>query len=228
MISLSQFISPVKKARLTGTFGYRTVGGKREWHQGVDIGSTGKVPIYSAADGTVVRVGVIDTYGNVVILRHTINNKRMDTLYAHLDSYSVKVGENVKQGQQIAIMGNTGNAIGIHLHFEIHDGPWATGQPNAVDPMQYIKLGEDELTVSAEKQLQSQINQLNEELKALRALLNNKVDIATNEPVSGWAKEAWDWAVKEGLLDGTHPRSPLTREQQAIILMRILNKKEVQ
>lgn len=134
------FICPVKNARITSNFGYRTIFGKKEWHQGVDIASTGKVPIYASADGEVYRTGALSTYGNVVMIKHDLLGKRMDTNYAHLDSYCVKVGQKVKQGQQIGVMGNTGRSTGVHLHFEVHNGAWKAGQPNAVDPMNYISV----------------------------------------------------------------------------------------
>lgn len=129
--------------RLTSPFGYRThpiTGQRLSYHQGVDIAQQGNVPIYAAAAGTVTRVGRLGTYGNVVMIVHNINGKTYETNYAHLKSYQVKVGQKVKQGQQIAYMGNTGNSTGQHLHFEIHVGRWATGQPNAVDPLKYITL----------------------------------------------------------------------------------------
>ncbi|MFJ7936005.1 M23 family metallopeptidase [Sporosarcina sp. NPDC096371] len=126
--------------RLTSPFGWRThpISKKKSWHQGVDLAQSGNVPIYAAADGTVSRVGVLGTYGNVVMVLHTINGKTYETNYAHLHSYDVNVGQKVKQGRKIGRMGNTGSSTGQHLHFEIHVGRWATGQPNAVDPMKYI------------------------------------------------------------------------------------------
>ncbi|WP_427138657.1 peptidoglycan-binding protein [Psychrobacillus psychrodurans] len=59
-------------------------------------------------------------------------------MYAHLKSFTVKIGQNVKQGQQIGIKGTTGNSTGIHLHFEIHIPSYEAGQPNAVNPLNYI------------------------------------------------------------------------------------------
>lgn len=225
---MSDFICPVKNARLTSKFGHRTINGKKEWHQGVDLASTGKVAIYAAADGEVIRSGPLSTYGNVVMIRHTINGKRMDTNYAHLDSYNVKVGQKVKQGQPIGIMGNTGRSFGIHLHFEIHNGAWATGQPNAVDPMKYISLTEreEELTLSQYQQLQSQINELTAEVKTLRAQLGKKADKQSSEGVSSWAKESWDWAKdgKNFITDGSNPVGALTREQSVAMLKRYHDK----
>lgn len=55
-------------------------------------------------------------YGNVVILRH---DSRMTTLYAHNQKLTVRLGEHVKQGQVIALLGSTGRSTGPHVHFEV-------------------------------------------------------------------------------------------------------------
>ncbi|RDW20834.1 hypothetical protein CWR48_04620 [Oceanobacillus arenosus] len=134
------FIMPTE-GRITSPFGYRKdpiTGKNSSWHQGVDIAKSGNVDVNASADGTVTRVGPLSTYGNVVMILHNINGKTYETNYAHLHSYSVKVGQKVKQGQRIGRMGSTGRVTGQHLHFEIHDGRYAPGQPNAVDPMKLV------------------------------------------------------------------------------------------
>lgn len=140
---MGKFNCPVVKARLTSPFGYRDIGRGKERHQGVDLASPiagMKVPIYAAAEGEVVFAKPLSTYGNSVRIIHSIGGKTYETNYAHLDRIDVKVGQVVKQGQQIGIMGNTGGSFGVHLHFEIHDGRYAPGQPNAIDPMKWIEL----------------------------------------------------------------------------------------
>lgn len=107
-------------------------------HKGVDFGKDGSSIIKASASGTVTRASVMEGYGNAVTIAHVINGKKYETLYAHLRSISVKVGQDVKQGQQIGIKGETGNATGVHLHFEIHIPMYAAGQPNAVNPLHYI------------------------------------------------------------------------------------------
>jgi pyruvate/2-oxoglutarate dehydrogenase complex dihydrolipoamide acyltransferase (E2) component len=94
----------------------------------------------------------LGTYGNIIIIRHDIDGKEFETNYAHLRNAStkVKVGDSVKQGQEIALMGNTGGSTGQHLHFEIHVGRWATGQPNAVNPLLYIS---DPTVLATQKKL---------------------------------------------------------------------------
>lgn len=137
---MGMFNCPVENARLTSPFGWRTINNKREWHQGCDLASAGNVPIYAAADGVVSRVGALSTYGNVVMIKHVINNKQYETNHAHLKSWCVEIGQKVKKGQRIGIMGATGRSYGIHLHFEIHQPSYAPSQPYAKNPMDFIQL----------------------------------------------------------------------------------------
>lgn len=149
---MPKFIKPCV-GRVTSPFGWRThpIKKVRSWHQGVDIAEKGNVPIHAAADGVVTRIGPLGTYGNVVMIVHKINGKTYETNYAHLKP-DIKVlrGQQVKQGDVIAYMGNTGSSTAQHLHFEIQDGRWATGQPNAVDPLLYLCFPE---VVEVQKQL---------------------------------------------------------------------------
>lgn len=136
---MATFIKPAE-GRITSNFGRRLhpIDKVYKGHSGVDIAKAGNVPVVASADGTVTRVGALGTYGNVVMIVHNINGQTYETNYAHLHSWNVKVGQKVKQGQRIARMGNTGNSTGQHLHFEIHVGRYAKGQPNAVDPLTLV------------------------------------------------------------------------------------------
>lgn len=93
------------------------------YHKGIDIATSGSVPVYSVCNGTVVRSAYSGTattgYGNVVIIKE--DNTNMGYLFAHLNSRNVSVGDRVVIGQQIGIEGDTGEATGIHLHFEMQD-----------------------------------------------------------------------------------------------------------
>ena len=71
--------------------------------------------IYSAMDGNVVVSTTSPTYGKYIV----VENNELRTLYAHCSQLIVNEGENVSQGQEIAKVGQTGNATGPHLHFEI-------------------------------------------------------------------------------------------------------------
>lgn len=105
------FIKPV-----SGQFssGY----GKRfgRMHYGIDIRAPKGTPIHSTDGGVVITASSHPTYGNYIEVDH--KNGFM-TRYAHLSSFSVSVGTEVFQGQQIGGVGNTGRSTGNHLHFEV-------------------------------------------------------------------------------------------------------------
>ncbi len=85
-------------------------------HTGVDIGARYGSPIIAAAAGVVIYASYMRGYGNTVILDH---GGGLSTLYAHCSALLVRVGEHVRQAQEIARVGATGLATGPHLHFEI-------------------------------------------------------------------------------------------------------------
>jgi peptidoglycan hydrolase CwlO-like protein len=119
--------------RVSSGFGMRSSG----MHEGIDIAQGGTVPIYAAADGTVIRAEYSDSYGNVVYISHSIQGQQWTTVYAHLSSLSVSTGQSVSKGTKLGNMGNTGRSHGQHLHFELHKGPWNAGKTNAVNPAAY-------------------------------------------------------------------------------------------
>jgi len=129
----NDFIQPAV-GRYTSRFEKR--GG--QMHHGLDIAASGIVPVVAAAEGVVTRSYYSTSYGNVVFISHNINGQTYTTVYAHLKSRSVTAGQKVKQGQQLGIMGNTGQSEGQHLHFEIHKGEWNAQKSNAMDPKIYI------------------------------------------------------------------------------------------
>ncbi|WP_195573999.1 peptidoglycan DD-metalloendopeptidase family protein [Paenibacillus sp. 1001270B_150601_E10] len=106
------FAYPVSGATLTSGFGERW----GRMHKGIDLVSSDRT-IMAADDGVVVFAGVKNGYGNTIIINHRNGYK---TLYGHLNSIDVNVGDIVEKGQAIAVMGNTGDSTGTHLHFEIH------------------------------------------------------------------------------------------------------------
>jgi len=226
------FICPLKgnNIRLTSPFGWRInpFGSNKVFHQGVDLARmpNTNVEVIASADGEVIRTGKLGTYGYVVMIRHTINGKLMDTNYAHLkkDSIKVKVGQKIKQGQPIAIMGSTGSSTAPHLHFEIHNGIWATGQPNAVDPMKYISLlnsiqeNGDELTMSQYNELKEIITNLQKENVELKKQLDNKLDKQKVRQPLDCHKDDWKWLNANGITDGSNPQNYITREQVSTML----------
>jgi len=101
------------------------------YHQALDIASPSSPPVLAADSGTVAYAGCINWgYGCHVIIDH---GNGYQTLYAHLSSYAVEVGNSVGQGSQIGVMGSTGRSTGTHLHFEIRSG----GQ--ILNPLGFLK-----------------------------------------------------------------------------------------
>ena len=113
------YIWPVDSRYITSTVGGRTspggVGSTN--HKGTDIGRVGYTsPIYASKAGTVIVSQYSSSYGNYVVISHGSGNT---TLYGHMSSRKVEVGQYVLQGDVIGITGSTGNSTGPHLHFEI-------------------------------------------------------------------------------------------------------------
>jgi peptidoglycan hydrolase-like protein with peptidoglycan-binding domain len=86
------------------------------FHPGIDILASLGTPIGAARAGTVTWAGPADGYGNLVVLA---NGQDVRTLYAHLAQLNVRVGQRVAAGQQVGVVGATGDATGPHLHFEV-------------------------------------------------------------------------------------------------------------
>ncbi len=126
--------------RLTSPYGWRNIGAGPEFHYGVDLANATGTPIWAAADGVVSYAAPLSSYGNVVILTHSVDGQIYTTVYAHLSAFNVSVGQEVTQGQQIAAMGSTGRSTGPHLHFEVHIGPWRGQAVGSVNPLKYIPL----------------------------------------------------------------------------------------
>lgn len=111
--------NPIDKGIITSRFGKRTdpISGKEKIHYGLDICSDEGSPIYAVMPGIVEKAENSPSFGNILILDHGNNIK---TLYAHCKELKVCVGDNIKRGQNIALMGNTGYySAGTHLHVEL-------------------------------------------------------------------------------------------------------------
>lgn len=121
-----QFAFPARGI-LTSGFGQR-------WgtlHAGLDIANAIGTPIYAASAGEVIASGPTPGFGMWVKIRDAEGTV---TLYGHIDTATVQVGERVLAGSQIATMGNRGNSTGPHLHFEVH----INGAEKA-DPMSWLR-----------------------------------------------------------------------------------------
>ncbi len=102
-------------------------------HVGIDIADSAGTPLVASGNGTVTQVAYQPLgYGNFVLIRHRFG---FSTRYAHMMRVLVHVGERVKQGQVIGLMGSTGLSTGPHVHFEIHLGG------HVIDPMYFMSIG---------------------------------------------------------------------------------------
>lgn len=113
---------------ISSRFGWRVIYGQPEFHLGVDLATYHRTPpVYTVKDGVCIAAGYSGSYGNRVIIDH---GDGLTTLYAHMSAITVSEGQTVTAGDQIGIVGSTGNSTGEHLHFEIRfDG-------EQVDPLQ--------------------------------------------------------------------------------------------
>ena len=100
----------------TRTYVYQGKTVDTQVHVGFDLASTKQTPVPAANAGQVVFAGPMTIYGNAVILDHGLG---LQTLYAHLSTIDVKVGDAITKGQPLGHSGSTGLAVGDHLHFEV-------------------------------------------------------------------------------------------------------------
>ncbi len=117
------------EGRQTSSFGWRRnpLTGERAFHAGVDLAAAAGTPVKACWDGTVSSVGKLPGYGNMVAVQH---EGGWESVYAHNSAFTVRAGDSVKAGQEIARVGNTGRSTGPHLHFELRNN----GAPQ--DPVQ--------------------------------------------------------------------------------------------
>jgi murein DD-endopeptidase MepM/ murein hydrolase activator NlpD len=126
-------------SRGDGSFAWPAVGGYisskqgQRWgklHKGIDIARPSDRTIKASDNGIVQSAGWSGGYGNKVVINH---QNGFETVYAHLSSIDVKVGQTVSKGMKIGVMGSTGNSTGVHLHFEIYKNG------NLENPLNYLK-----------------------------------------------------------------------------------------
>lgn len=121
---------PVDEARLTQRFHPFT----RRRHLGIDLAGPRGSHILAAQNGTVVYTGrAFHGYGRLIIIEQ---NDHWATFYSHLQKILVHEGQLVQRGQLIGLMGRSGNARGVHLHFELRNNH------DPVDPLRYLPGGQ--------------------------------------------------------------------------------------
>ena len=113
-----QPVSNKQLIRLASGFGYRIhpVYKVKKFHSGIDFSAPIGTPIYATADGKVSKAKRSGGYGKLVEIDHGFGYK---TRYAHMHDFEVRKGQNVKRGQIIGYVGNTGLSTAPHLHYEI-------------------------------------------------------------------------------------------------------------
>ena len=90
--------------------------GEKDFHPGLDISADKGDPVYATADGTVVNASAAGNYGNLVVIDHGYG---LETRYGHLSAFKVKLGQTVKRGDLLGLVGSTGRATSSHLHYEV-------------------------------------------------------------------------------------------------------------
>lgn len=108
--------------RVSSGFGWRDnplSPGFADFHTGLDIAAAEGTPVLAALPGSVADTGYSDSYGNFIHIAHAGG---LETHYAHCSAIIAKTGENIRQGERIALVGSTGNVTGPHLHFELRQG----------------------------------------------------------------------------------------------------------
>lgn len=120
--------------RYSSSFGYRSDPGNKQirMHSGVDLAAPTGTPIHATGDGTVCRIGFdYYGYGHYVMIDHGFGYK---TRYGHMSKIIVANGQEIKRGQYIGDVGNTGRSFGSHVHYEV------IYRDRCVNPMSYFDL----------------------------------------------------------------------------------------
>ena len=125
MIQSIPSIKPVREDKLSSSLGYLSGFGwrihpihrVRKFHKGIDFSAPHGTAIQATGDGVVVQAGRDGGYGNCVIISHGYGYQ---TLYGHMSKVDVSVGDRVKKGQRIGLIGSTGASTGPHCHYEVH------------------------------------------------------------------------------------------------------------
>ena len=123
---------PIASGYITSGFGIRTdpFTGLRDYHPGIDFAAPEGSQVQSVAAGIVTAAGERNGYGNLVEIDH---GNGYVTRYGHNEKILVKVGDRVRKGQAISLIGSTGRSTGPHVHFEV------VLNGNIVNPEQYIE-----------------------------------------------------------------------------------------
>ncbi len=135
-------LGPPAAGTVTSKFGGRTdpLNGERAFHSGVDIKNKPGTEIIAPADGIVVGCGYNEGFGNYLIIDH---GHSFVTRYLHMQKSLVKKDAEVKRGERIGLMGNSGRSTGPHLHYEINY------RDKAINPIQFMQVARQLLTAQS-------------------------------------------------------------------------------
>lgn len=137
------WIMPTSATGMSLTYGEKRPWYKAGYHTGVDFTGAKGQAVVAAGDGKVVESGFNSSYGNYVKILHPGG---IYTFYAHLAQRAVSVGNIVQSGFRLGTMGMTGNATGVHLHFEVRGG---SGQySDNIDPRGMLKTASASASMS--------------------------------------------------------------------------------
>jgi murein DD-endopeptidase MepM/ murein hydrolase activator NlpD len=125
---------PIRKGWLSSYYGKRTdpFTGRRQMHKGLDFAGRQGADVLATAAGVVTWAGKRYGYGNLVEINH---GSGISTRYGHCEKILVKVGQRVKQGETVALMGSTGRSTGPHVHYEV------LRNGRQVNPARYVQAG---------------------------------------------------------------------------------------
>lgn len=149
---MANYVWPCPKyTRVSSPFGYRNgvfVKGA-EYHKGVDLAAPTGSPILAARDGKILYAQWSNSFGNWIQIDH---GGGITTRYGHASKLLVSAGQTVKAGQQIALVGSTGNSTGPHLHFEVQ----LNGVPK--NPLNYVSDKDTAVAATPQKSADSKSN----------------------------------------------------------------------
>lgn len=124
------YIWPSATHYITDSYGWRNCPFHgREFHNGIDIDARRGTDVLASSSGTVIQSGWNGGYGISVMISHPDG---ITTLYAHMSTTYMSVGQKVNKGQTVGLVGNTGNSNGAHIHFTMYKGG------STVNPLDYL------------------------------------------------------------------------------------------
>lgn len=206
--------------RVTSTRGDRYLNGVKEYHKGIDLVGMDDTTVYAVSDGKVRTAFQANGAGNYIVV--TMSDGRR-LFYMHLASFLVKNGADVKRGEPIGIMGNTGNSTGAHTHLELRPSGTTSA---SLDISEFTGIPNIKGVYYYNPNTESKENEKMTSESFDRLIAEHYEKLRSKEP-SEWSKEAREFCEKHGIIlgDGNGNfayRSFVTREEIAEIAYRIV------